>query len=158
MPILRRQIAYTNADKFVLGRDEYFDLDFAPEYPVENSYAKFTPDGVLKIKRGFLWSANFPAMNTDNTKPASLVHDAGYDLIKDGLLPRQQFKDLFDMAMRDILLECGILDARAWAWYMAVQIGGNNALDEPRPSLRYSPIKNDYVAGWQVLDLLNRRF
>jgi hypothetical protein len=154
MTIMRRQIAYTKADKFVLGRNEWFDLDFAPMYEVESSYVKFTIDGVLMIKRGFLWSANFPAMNTENTKPASLLHDAGYDMIKDGLLPRKPFKDLFDMAMRDVLLECKILDARAWAWYMAVQIGGDNALNAPRPSLRYSPVRNNFVVGSQLSSII----
>jgi hypothetical protein len=152
--ILQDKIAYTHADKFVLGKDAIFKLSFAPQYTVDTSYARFTPDGVLIVKRGFLWSANFPAMNTENTRPASLVHDALYELIKDGHLPRKPFKNLADMVMRDVLLECGILDARAWAWYMAVQIGGDNALNAPRPALMYSPVDTRKKAGWQARELL----
>lgn len=157
MTILNRQIAYTNADKFVLGRDETFNLWFAPKQKIETSYGIFETNGKLTAKRGYLWSANFPAINTEDTRPASLVHDLIYDLIKDGLLPREPFKDLADKAMMEILIECKVPDFRAWAWYRAVQAGGDSALDSPRPKLKYAPPEFTPQAGWQVKDLLNRK-
>jgi hypothetical protein len=59
------------------------------------------------------------------------------------------------MAMRDILIECGILDVRAWAWYQAVQIGGNDALDSPRPRIYFAPPNPDDVPK-QINPLIGR--
>lgn len=154
MTIMSRPIAYTNADKFVLGRDETFKLWFAPKQRIETSYAIFETDGKLTGKRGFLWSANFPAINTNDTKPASLCHDLIYQLIKDGYLPRDPYKNLADEAMRQILLECGVVDFRAYAWYKAVQAGGDNALDTPKPSLMYAPSEPIKEVGWQAKKLM----
>ena len=152
---MNRPIAYTNADKFVLGRDETFQLWFAPKERIETSYAIFETDGKLTGKRGFLWSANFPAINTNDTKPASLCHDLIYNLIADGLLPRRPFKDLADEALRRILIECGVVEFRAYGWYEAVQIGGDNALDTPKPSLMYAPTEKLREVGWQAKELLS---
>jgi hypothetical protein len=47
---------------------------------------------------------------------------------------------------------------RAWYWFKAVRIGGNNALNSPKPTIEYAPEdkKKVYEAGWQAKDLLSR--
>lgn len=140
MKILKRQIAYVKADKFILGRDEFFSLPFKPKETIRTSYCTFYDNGDLHIKRGFLWSANFPAINTENTKPASLLHDCIYNLIKDGFLPREPYREHGDRLLYDVLIECNVLQYRAFAWYKAVQLGGDEALDSPPPKMYYSPV------------------
>jgi hypothetical protein len=145
MSILQRQISYVMSDRYTLDRDEEFLMTFKPPKNIVTPYCTFFTNGILLIRKGFQWSANFPAVNTPSTRPASLVHDLGYMLIKEKYLPRKLYKDLFDMAMRDILLECGILDVRAWAWYQAVQIGGDDALDSKPPRIYFAPSNPDDV-------------
>jgi hypothetical protein len=145
MSIMQRQIAYVYSDRYTFERDEEFHLSFKPLKNIVTPYCTFFTNGVLLIRKGFQWSANFPAVNTPSTRPASGVHDCGYQMIKDGYLKRNPYKDLFDMAMRDILLECKVLDARAWAWYQAVQIGGDEALESPRPRIYFAPSNPDDV-------------
>jgi len=152
--ILKHPIGYLPAPKFVLGQDAVFNLPFKPPQRIQTSYAVFEADGTLIVKRGYLWEANFPAMNTASTRPASLVHDCGYDLIKDGYLARDPYRELFDDAMRDVLNECDVSSFRAFAWWKAVRIGGDAALDAPRPSLIHSPPDPLPEVGWQAKSIL----
>jgi hypothetical protein len=136
---VRKQIVFVPADKYVLAED-YDDIaPFRPSINIETSYGFFSTTGAYRIRRGFLFSANWPAINTFNTRRGAAVHDFFYSLMKDGFIDFS-FRDHADYLLYDMLREDGMPDFRAYYWLKAVQIGGEAALRSPRPPKQYSPV------------------
>lgn len=129
---------WVESDKYINAENYHGIAPFYPPKNIETSYGEFLVDGCYAINRGFLFSANSPAINTDDSKRGAMVHDFFYMLMKDNLLSRDYRKPV-DMLFRYILLEDGMLPIRARYWYLAVRVGGDNALDSARPKVNKSP-------------------
>ena len=96
-------------------------------YPVElpdasnNRSYVWIKDGILWIKEGYAWDgASFPAINTLNFRQGSLVHDALYQLMREGDLG-VKYKDYADRLLVDICRDDGMNKFRAWYVYQAVK-------------------------------------
>ncbi len=86
-------------------------------------YITLYHDGLLAIYRHYRWdgASFFLARDTDKTIRATLVHDALYQLMREGLLDIKHRKAA-DKLMYDILVEDGIWRIEASIWYRAVRI------------------------------------
>lgn len=84
-------------------------------------------DGILTIKPGYAWDGpSGPTIDTKNFMRGSLVHDALYQLIREGHLPRDA-KVSADNELRDVCIEDGMTRARAWWVHLAVHRFGHSA-------------------------------
>jgi len=81
-------------------------LRLGPTYLTANAY--YAWDG-----------ASGPTIDSPSTMRASLVHDALYQLIRLGALPRSA-KGAADQLLHDLLIEDGMSRVRAWYWLRAV--------------------------------------
>jgi hypothetical protein len=133
-----KQIIFNDADKFVVHHDYLDRAWFAPIDDIRTEYGLFLRGGEFLIKRGFLFSANFPAINTFNTRRSACVHDFFYSLMKDGWLGRN-YRQQVDELFYDHLREDGMNPLRAYYWFQAVRVGGEAALNKPRPMPMSSP-------------------
>ena len=80
-------------------------------------------DGVLTVEVGYAFDGpSGPTIDTKNSMRASLVHDAGYQLMREGAISRTIYRKYIDEIFRDILLEDGMNKLRVWTWYHAVRI------------------------------------
>jgi hypothetical protein len=138
-----KQIVFNDADKYVVHEDYYDMAPFKPTDDIKTSYGAFYKTGEYLIYRGFLFSANSPAINTFNTRRPSAVHDFFFSLMKDGYLPKSYF-DAVNYYFYDQLREDGMMAHRAWYWYMAVQKFGMAVLNTPKPSPQRSPEPAQY--------------
>ena len=69
-----------------------------------NGWIHLTGDGRLTIQRGYCWDgASGPTFDTASTMRPSLVHDALYQLMREGLLP-QDFRLPADLCLERIML------------------------------------------------------
>lgn len=94
------------------ARSEFIDLE---------------PDGKLTICHGYAWDGpSGPTVDTKNFMRGSLVHDALYQLLREGLIP-QELRQAADMILRDICREDGMSAPRAWWVYNGVRLGGGPA-------------------------------
>lgn len=139
-----KQIAFIESDKYLVAKPYNAIAPFKPESTIKTSFCEFLPTGEFTIYAGFLFSASFPAINTFESRRAACVHDAMYELMKKGLLPRS-YRQAVDQYFYDNLREDGMNILRAWYWHKAVRIGGDNALDSPSPKIQYSPVNPDSV-------------
>jgi len=108
-------IEYTAGYKYVLYKDTTFQLSFAPEKTIRYEHITFHADNELEIKKGFPWdgmSGGVP--DTDRNMQGSVVHDALYKLIRQGLLP-MRYRHLADAE-----LEIICVDDRVWEWVAAM--------------------------------------
>lgn len=129
---------WVESDKYINAENYHGIATFYPPHNIETSYGDFLVDGCYTINKGFLFSANSPAINTDDSKRGAMVHDFFYMLMKDKLLSRDYRKPV-DMLFRDMLLDDGMFPIRVRYWYLAVRIGGSKALDSPRAKITKSP-------------------
>lgn len=144
-----KQIKYSLADKFVLAENYSGLAPFVPLKDIVTSYGAFYTTGEYFIFRGFLFSANRPAINTEDSIRASCNHDFFYNLMKDGLLNRD-YREVVDKLFYEHLIEDGMVGFRALYWWKAVRIGGDDALDSPYPKIKIAPPNETKVAGWQL--------
>jgi hypothetical protein len=87
--------------------------------------------GWLVVKKGYAWDgASGPAVDTSTFMRASCIHDALYQLMREGIIPRSNRKKA-DKIMRQIGRQDGMSKPRAWWVYAAVRLGAG-ASAKPR--------------------------
>lgn len=78
--------------------------------------------GAMLIKAGYCWDgASSIAKDTKTIMRGSLIHDALYQLMREGVLP-QSARKRADEIMREICLEDGMSRFRAWYVYTALRL------------------------------------
>ena len=86
-------------------------------------------EDALTVKAWYLWDgASGPTVDSPSTMRASLVHDALYQLMRLGVLPRS-LKGAADQLLHDLLIEDGMGRFRAWYWLQAVRWFGSIEVD-----------------------------
>ena len=92
---------------------------------IGNGILKLCKDGLLIIDQGYAWDGpSGPTLDTKDWMRASLVHDALYQLIREGVIPESRRKKA-DKIMKTIMLEDGMPRLRAWYSYVGVRIFGS---------------------------------
>lgn len=113
-------IVYRKGYKYQLVSPYAMQTDIHPDTFIDTQFIKLDPDGTLWIDAGYAWDgASGPTVDTLDSMRGSLIHDALYQLLRLGLLPRS-FKDAADKLFREILIEDGMPEIRADVWYTAV--------------------------------------
>ena len=85
--------------------------------------------GILTIHKHYAWDGASGAFTID-TKTfmrGSLVHDACYQLIREGHLPRIPARKHADQLLKQICLQAGMNKFRAWYVYKAVRMFGKKS-------------------------------
>jgi hypothetical protein len=89
--------------------------------PITTEFLRLDCTGKLVILIAYAWDGpSGPTFDTPDSMRGSLAHDALYQLIRLGLLPRE-CRHLADLEFHHILLEDGMDEARAWIWYEGVK-------------------------------------
>ena len=126
-----KHIYYRDGYKYQLCAAFVIGVAIRPPVAVRNQFIELTPDGTLTILSGYAWDGpSGPTFDTRNFMRGSLVHDALYQLIGDGLLPLSD-RAAADLELRRICLEDGMSAIRAWWVYRAVRIFGDTAAATP---------------------------
>ena len=116
-----KQIQYKSGFKYQLSKDCGIQTSI---YPTKNLYSQFIEldtSGFLIIKSGYCWDGpSGPAIDTHTFMRGSLVHDALYQLMREGLL-EQKWRIQADIELRRICLEDNMCKIRAEWVYEAVQ-------------------------------------
>lgn len=136
-----RGIKYKSGYKYQL-EDDYITALPIPysDYDIDTSYISLSGVGVLIIRKGYAWDGpSGPTIDTRNAIRGSLVHDALYQLIRLGYLPRN-YKDMVDDIFYNMLKEDGMSTIRAWAWRKALKLcGGKNTLPSREKMIMRAP-------------------
>lgn len=123
-----KRICYRVGYKYVTARDHVFKVAVHPELLIVTPFIRLGADGTLWIQAGYAWDGpSGPTIDTPDSMRGSLVHDALYQLMREGFLDRKLWREPADVEMRRIMLEDGMLPARAEAWFMAVRAFAEHA-------------------------------
>lgn len=94
-----------------------------PSRPIQTKYLRLE-GGLLTILDGYAWDGpSGPSIHSLNFMRGSLVHDALYQLIRQGQLG-SCWRDEADRELRRICKEDGMSSIRAWWVYKAVRLAG----------------------------------
>ena len=127
------KIRYRDGGRYQIAHDAFFVL---PEMEgmherVVLRELRFERD-CLTVKMGYAWNGpSGPVMNTSSFMRASLVHDALYDLIREGKFTAhgaEYWRLRADRVLFRLGIEDGMWRVRAWWTYLGVRAFGWAAL------------------------------
>ena len=108
-------------------------------FGVATDYAKIV-SGKLAVRVGYAWDGpSGPTIDTNNFMRGSLVHDALYQLMREGELP-QTCRKFVDLQLYKHCREDGMSWPRAKGVYYAVRLFAGKAADtSQRREIRHAP-------------------
>jgi len=119
-------IQYKDGYEYQLVQGATFAVPELTGHTALNDYVSLS-DGVLTIGRGYAFDGpSGPTWDSKAGMQAALCHDALYQMIREGLIPRI-LKDLADRIFYRICLDDGMGKIRAWYWYQGVKRFGRLA-------------------------------
>jgi hypothetical protein len=126
------QIKYRSGYKYQLAEDYRVALPSLPS-PIPcghcGDFLYLDSDRILTIYNGYAWDGpSGPTVDTPDSLRGSLVHDALYQLMREGHLG-QDWRPIADTLLRAICLEDGMDHARADLWFAAVRAFAGSAAD-----------------------------
>lgn len=127
---------YKSGYTYITQETVFVNVGPALHAPVSSPFASIAGES-LCVMRNYAWDgASFSLFLWFGTPKAwllpSLVHDALYQLIRDGLMDRQ-YRDAADRLFRELLIERGVWRIVAWGAYYAVRVFGNFAVRKTNP-------------------------
>lgn len=124
MQTKKNQITYREGYKYQLAADYEIRTGIFPVTAVGTEFCTLARDGLLRIRSGYAWDgASSVALDTNTFMRGSLVHDALYQLISEGLLSAGQ-RVAADKLLHRICIEDGMDRFRARYVLWAVRTFG----------------------------------
>ena len=122
-------IAYKNGYKYQLCKEFSMDIPIKPSEDIDIEYVKLTRQGRLTVKKGYAWDGpSGPTFDTRTFMRGSLVHDALYQLMRDGYLDKE-FRAPADRLLKSMCKKDGMYWIRAWWVHLGVHFGAGFAVD-----------------------------
>lgn len=123
-------ITYNGGYKYQLREDCVVDIPLRQARDIRTEYIQLTPQGRLTIKEGYAWDGpSGPTIDTLNFMRGSLVHDALYQLMREGHLDVNLHREPADRILHAICREDGMWFLRAWWVYLGVHYFGRPSAD-----------------------------
>lgn len=131
-------IKYKAGYKYQLQENYSVTIPIKPATDIITEYITLTAQGLLFLKEGYAWDGpSGPTVDTLNFMRGSLLHDALYQLMREGRLDRNLHRETADQILRDTCLEDGMWSFRAWYVYQAVRLFARESAD---PALDHPPV------------------
>ncbi len=132
-------IAYSGGYKYQLKRTLELAIGLVPAAPVHTEYVRLDLRGVIVVREGYAWDGpSGPAIDSVSFMRGSLVHDALYQLMRDGHLDHLHYRDAADRTLQKLCLEDGMWRIFAWCAYWLVRRWGDPYCD---PARRRPPLR-----------------
>jgi hypothetical protein len=113
-------IKYRKGYKYQLYKIYACHVDIYPLHDIITEYIELTVQGQLTIKNGYAWDGpSGPTIDTPNFMRGSLIHDALFQLFREGKLNMAWYPQA-NIELRKACLEDGMSKIRAWYVYRSV--------------------------------------
>ena len=123
-------IKYKSGYKYQLKDNYSVTIPVKPPADIITAYITLNTQGLLMLRDGYAWDGpSGPTIDTLTFMRGSLIHDALYQLMREGKLDRTVFREPVDQLLRAICIEDGMWPFRAWYVYQAVRRFARDATD-----------------------------
>ncbi len=129
------QLVYKDGYKYQLQHPYFIQTPLRPEQFVTNGWVSLDVDGKMFFMPGYCWDGVTGAPDTESGMAGSLMHDGGYQLMREGLLPLST-KPLLDEFMAEIFRRDGMWALIAELFYLAVRKFGRRFATKPTTIIR----------------------
>ena len=124
----RNYIRYRSDYKHQLAEGYVVEVPILPNADIKSEFIALDIVGQLTIKMGYAWDGpSGPVIDTTENMRASLVHDALYQLMRQGHLSSHTWRKTADQVFRDLCKADGVSGYRANTWYRALRNFGKPA-------------------------------
>ena len=136
----RKRISYRSGYKYQLAKD-YVQPITIKRMEVDHDFIKLTKGGTLTVKKGYAWDGpSGPLADTKEHMRASLVHDALYQLMRNGDLNTEGHRKKADKLFAVMCKEDGVWAPIAASYYAALQAFGKpSAKPESKKKIQKAP-------------------
>ena len=132
-------VTYNGGYKYQLKATYTAAIDIRPAVPIDTEYIKLDGGGSLTLAEGYAWDGpSGPTIDTLTFMRGSLIHDALYQLMREGHLDHNAYREAADRTLQKICIEDGMWSLRAWWVYHGVRLFADPAADPAakRPATR----------------------
>lgn len=119
------KIKYRKGYQYQLAEDYQYQTAIL-DYDIEDEFITLKPSGLITIHKGYAWDGASGANDTNTILRGSLIHDAIYQLIREGRIAKE-YKSAADQLLHDICVADGMIGFRAWYVLKAVEMFGGPA-------------------------------
>ena len=130
-------ITYNGGYKYQLKAAYTVAISIRPAMPIDTDYIKLDGEGRLTAAEGYAWDGpSGPTIDTLTFMRGSLVHDALYQLMREGHLDHNVYREAADRVLQKMCIEDGMSSLRAWWVYHGVRLFADPAADpaDKRPA------------------------
>jgi hypothetical protein len=121
-------IRYRSEYKYQLASEYRISISIRPTEDVVTEFIELGRSGGLRVMNGYAWDGpSGPVIDTRENMRASLVHDALYQLMRNGELNARRTRKAADKIFREICKEDGVSSFRANLYYKALRQYGKPA-------------------------------
>ena len=107
---------------FLLLEDYSFQTNILG-YHLETEFVTLTPDGLIVLRKGYIFSASGPTWDTPTCRLGALIHDGLYLMLRIGLPPK--YREVADQYLFDLCIDQEMNWVRAKRWWIGVRtLGG----------------------------------
>ena len=124
-------ISYKEGYKYQLSEEYSIVTSIIPKETIVTDYINLSSVGEITIKKGYAWDGpSGPALDTLNFMRSSLVHDALYQLMREGFLDKNKYRKAADKLLQVMSKADGMSRLRAWLVYKGVRVGADKAAEK----------------------------
>lgn len=132
-------IHYKAGYKYKLSSDVCLQIPIYPAKHIETDYILLDTTGKLTIKYGYCWDGpSGPTVDTKTFMRGSLVHDALYQLIRQGYLA-DSYQVAADKLLQQMCQADGMNKFRAWWVYTALHFFGKYSIQKNPKIIQTAP-------------------
>lgn len=125
------QLVYKDGYKYQLQQPHWVQTPLRPEKYVSNGWVGLDTDGKMIFMPGYAWDgASGPMPDFPCAMAGSLMHDGGYQLLREKLLP-QSDRIVLDKFLYDIMCNDGMWKIFAKLAYWMVRMCGRRFTVKP---------------------------
>lgn len=115
------KVYYKKGYKYQLAKRYVGRIDIKPPEDIANEYIALSKNGVLVIKKGYAWDGATYFPDIIILIRISLVHDALYQFLREGLLS-PSYREEADGVLKKMCRENGMNRITTWIVYKGVRI------------------------------------
>jgi hypothetical protein len=121
-------IRYRSEYKYQLASDYRVSIPIRPTDDIVTDFVELETNGRLRVMNGYAWDGpSGPVIDNRENMRASLIHDALYQLMRNGELNARRTRKTADKIFRDVCKEDGVSSFKANLYYKALRQYGKPA-------------------------------
>ena len=129
------QLVYKGGYKYQLQQPYFIQTPLRPEQNISNGWVSLDTSGMMMFMPGYAWDGPSGAPDLPCTMAGSLMHDGGYQLMREGLL-LPSAKHVLDEFMAEIMRRDLMWATIAELFYWMVHKFGRRYTIKPTKTIR----------------------